>query len=151
MSKHIPPLRRPEDMAPIRTQADLHQHWRALMGPLGFSRPALWIQFLGEDDRADGRITKVEELTDRPDGLMLINLMLVCEQLLDSDLPGGRVAFLYSRPGSRVVTDDDRAWAMALMLSAREAGVSFEPIHLATDEELRVFAPDDLALPRSAA
>ena len=151
MNEHIPTLRRPEDMSPIRSQADLHQHWRALMGPLGFSQPALWVQFLSNDDRADGRITVVEELTDHPDELLLGNLMMVCGELLDSDLPGGRVAFLYSRPGSRLVTNNDRAWARGLMSAARESGVCCEPIHLANDEQLRVFAPDDLALPKSAA
>ena len=151
MNEHIPPLRRPEDMSPIRSEIDLHQHWRALMGPLGFSQPALWVQFLSIDDRADGMITHIEELPDDPEDLLLDNLMWICGEMLDSGLPGGRVAFLYSRPGSRLVTEDDRSWARGLMSAARKAGVPCEPIHLANDEELRVFAPDDLALPSSAA
>lgn len=151
MDDDIPPLRRPEDMAPIRSQLDLHQHWRSLMGPLGFSRATLWVHFLTSDDRPDGLITQVEDLPDRPDDRLLDNLMSVCGDLLDSDLPGGRVAFLYTRPGSRLVTDDDRAWARGLRSAARKAGVPCAPIHLANDEELRVFAPDDLVLPGSAA
>ena len=28
----------------VRNQADLHRHWRALMGRLGFSQPRLYLQ-----------------------------------------------------------------------------------------------------------
>lgn len=101
----------PERLWIVRGQTELHQHWRALMGPLGFSQTALWVQFLSIDDRADGMITHIEELPNDPEDLLLDNLMWICGELLDSELPGGRVAFLYSRPGSRLVTEDDRAWA----------------------------------------
>lgn len=151
MNDDTPPLRHPEDMPAIRSQADLHQLWRALVGPLGFSQPALWVSFVSIDDRANGIITKIDELPDRPDDLLLYSLMMICGGQIDRDLPGGRVAFLYSRPGSRLVTDDDRAWARGLRSAARKAGVPCEPIHLANDEELRIFAPDDLGLPSSAA
>jgi hypothetical protein len=151
MNDDIPPLRRPEDMPPILNQADLHRHWRALMGPLGFSRPALWLQFLSVDGRGNGMITKIEEVPDRPDDALLENLIWICGKLLNSDLRGGRVAFLWSRPGSRLVTEDDLAWARGLTAAARSAEVPCEPVHLANDEELRVFAPDDLASPGAAA
>ncbi|HET6625931.1 MAG TPA: hypothetical protein VFG63_06040 [Nocardioidaceae bacterium] len=151
MNDDIPPLQRPEDMPPVHSQADLHRHWRALMGPLGFTRPALWLHLLTADDRAEAMITKIDELPDRPDDRLLTNLLWVCAELLENDVPGGKVAFLYSRPGSRLITDDDRAWARGLTSAARRAGVPCAPVHLANDEELRVFAPDDLAEPGSAA
>lgn len=146
MNEEIPPLRRPQDMPPIECQADLHRHWRALMGPLGFSAPSLWLQLIGADNRAVGVLPQIEDLPDRPDTRILDNLVYLCASLLESDCPGGRVAFLYSRPGSRHVTDDDRAWARGLHAAARRAGLPCEPVHLANDEELRVFAPDDLAV-----
>lgn len=121
------------------------------MGPLGFSRPALWLQFLTIDGRADGMITKIEDVPARPDEALLHNLMRVCGQMLDSDLRGGKTAFLWSRPGRGIMTDDDRAWARGLTAAAHNAGVPCEPVHLATDEELRVFAPDDLLRPGTAA
>lgn len=151
MNEKLPYLRRPEDMPPIRSQSDLHQYWRALMGELGFSQPALWVQFLTSDDRSDGMLTHFEELTHLPEQPWLDELLVLCGRMLDSHLPGGRVVFLFSRPGSRRVTDNDRAWALAIMSATRKAGIASEPIHLANDEELRVFAPDDLASPRSAA
>jgi len=151
MNEKISPLGRPEDMAPIRSQSDLHQYWRVLMSPLGFSQPALWVQFLTSDDRSDGMLTHFEDLTHLPDQPLLDDLLVICGRMLDSQLPGGRVVFLYSRPGSRRVTENDRAWALGIMSATRKAGIACEPIHLANDEELRVFAPDDLALPRSAA
>lgn len=151
MSDDIPPLRTPDDMPAIRNQTDLDRHWRALMGPLGFSRSALWLTFVGADDRARPMVTKVEDLPDRPAEPLLDNLVGICADLLAHDVPGGRVAFLYVRPGTRFVTDEDRAWARALRFAATNIGLPCEPIHLATDEQLRVFAPDDIGFSKPAA
>ena len=151
MNDDIPPLLPPEDMPPIRNQQDLHEHWRALMGPLGFAQATLWLQFVTIDDRVDGLITRIDDLPSRPDVRLLENLLTICGEVLDNEVPGGRVAFLYSRPGPRRVTDDDRAWARGLRTAARKAGVPCAPIHLANDEQLQVLAPDDLGLPKSAA
>jgi hypothetical protein len=48
------------------------------------------------------------------------------------------------------MTDGDRRWARELAAAASRSRVRPQPIHLATDEALRVFAADDLILPRSA-
>lgn len=56
----------------------------------------------------------------------------------------GSLAILLSRPGGEPMTDDDRSWARTLSRSARARGVSLWPVHLATDAELVVFAPDDM-------
>ena len=104
---HIPPLLSPDQMPPIRSQDDLHRHWRALMGPLGFSGRQLWLNVLG----ADRRPTPV----------------------------------LLARPGSAPMSPADRGFARALAAAARCSGVPLEPLHLATDEEVLAFAPDDLA------
>jgi hypothetical protein len=58
---------------------------------------------------------------------------------------GGAVALLYSRPDRRPMTDDDRSWARSLGRAARQAEIPLWPMHFANDEELLVFAPDDLA------
>ena len=47
----IPPLLPIHQVPPLRTQADLHQQWRAMMGPLGFAGRRLWLLFLEPDDR----------------------------------------------------------------------------------------------------
>jgi hypothetical protein len=143
MEEDIPPLRRPEDMPPVCTQADLYQHWRALMGDLGFGDTLLWFQFFEADGRCAPMIQQVGELPDLPDPELLGNLMHVCARVVREIVPDGSVAFLRSRPGGAGVTASDRSWATRLAAAAREAGVNSHPVHLANDEELRVFAPDD--------
>ena len=147
----IPPLLPPEDMPAIKTQSDLARHWRALMGPLGFSRPVLWLMFLDPSGRCDGMVTQVDEIPETSDPELLANLLGICAQVIDSELqPGSRVAFLRSLPGPRELTDGDRSWARGLLDAAREAGLPCEPVHLATDEAVRVIALDDLEERRSA-
>lgn len=139
-----------DDLRPIQSQTDLELLWRYLMGELGFSAPSLWVLLLSSDGRPGGIVPKLEDLPDVPDEVLLGNLMTLCGDLLDADLPGGRAAFLYSRPGARQLTAQDLAWARGLLAAGHRAGVPCEPVHLANDEELRVFSPDDL-LPHSAA
>ena len=75
---------------------------------------------------------------------MLDGMMAVLGEMLN-EAPGGSVALLLARPGSASMTPDDRGFAQAVTTAARRSGVPLEPLHLATDEEVRVFAPDDLA------
>ena len=144
MRDDIPPLRRPQDLGPIESQTDLELLWRELIGELGFSARSLWVLLLSADGCPGGVVPKVEDLPNLPDEQLLGNLMALCGDLIDADLAGGRVAFLYSRPGPRQVTDQDLAWARGLLSAGRRVGVPCEPVHLANDEELRVFSPDDL-------
>ena len=65
-------------------------------------------------------------------------------------VPGGRVAFLRSRPGGPGLTVEDRAWAEALYVAGRAAGVPVEVVHRASDHDL-VPVPMDESLPDSAA
>ncbi|MGI8576946.1 MAG: hypothetical protein ACR2KG_03315 [Nocardioidaceae bacterium] len=140
----IPPLRRPGDTRPLRTQHDLYQHWRSLMGRLGFSHPSLWILFIAADRKVTSILTQIEDLAACPDAELLVHLMRLSGRLLRSDVFGGSVAFLVSRPGPAQVTESDRAWACGLIEAAADADVRIEPVHLANNEDLRVFAPDDL-------
>jgi hypothetical protein len=142
----IPPLVRPDDMPPIRTQLDLHTHWRALMGPLGFSKRTLWLMFVGPDGRVDVPLTQIDLVPAQPEQRLLDQLLGTCAQILEHDLPNGTtVAFLRSRPGAGPVVDEDVAWATGLRDAARKAGVPCRPVHVANDEQVAVVAPDDRA------
>jgi len=143
MNDDIPPLKRPEEMPPIRSQADLYQHWRALMGELGFAAPQLWMAMIDAEGRCTPVIQTIEEIPDVPDPQTLDNLMTVCRGILDEVIPGGGVAFLRARPGPAGLTASDRAWAGSLSAAARERGVACHPVHLANDQEIRAFTPDD--------
>jgi hypothetical protein len=138
----IPPLTRPEDMPPIRSQADLHRTWRSLMGPLGFGGRSLWLLVLDADGRPTPRLLQVDEMPPRPDPAMLSSLVRVVSSMAEG---AGQVVFLVSRPGSDGLTAEDLAWASVLQEAARKAGIPVWPVHRANDQALLVITPDDLA------
>jgi hypothetical protein len=145
----IPPLLPVDQMPPIRSQHDLHRHWRALMGRLGFSQRYLWLQLIDSDQRATPLLMQIEEVPERPEPGMLDNLMVALSHLVAED-HGSTIAPLVARPGPAGITAADHAWAAGLTAAARRGGIPMEPVHLATDEEVRIFAPDDLIERRSA-
>lgn len=150
MDDDIPPLLPVDEMPPVRTQHHLYMHWRALMGPLGFSERLLWLSLLDDGGFQTPVLTQIADLPAHPDDDLLARLMEVCSEVLRAQAPGGSVALLLSRPGRAPMSESDRAWARGLMSAAERAGVPMRPIHLANDEELRVFADDDLVVPRTA-
>lgn len=129
----------------VRTQADLESFWRSLMEPLGFSGRALWFMLL-VDDRTTDVLVEISDLPPVPDPQDLAGLAHVIGDLAGDD-DRTRVALLLARTGSAAVTEGDRAWARELLAAVRTAGASAAPLHLATDEALRVVAPDDLGAP----
>jgi hypothetical protein len=138
----IPPLTRPEDMPPVRSQTDLHRMWRSLMGPLGFGGRSLWLAVLDEHGRPTPRLLQVDEMPPRPDPEMQASLVRIVSSMAEG---AGQVVFLVSRPGSDGLTPDDLAWASMLQTAARRAGIPVWPVHRANDCALLVITPDDLS------
>lgn len=134
----------PENLPPVGSDADLFQRWRSLMGPLGFSRRRLWILFLAPDGRVAPVLPTIDDVSGRADTGDCGPVVRICADVLESNLPGGSVAILYSRPGRGPVSEDDRTWARGLAAAAAREGVRLWPVHFANDEILQVFAPDDL-------
>ena len=58
----IPALRQPHEMPRVRTFDDLYQCWLALMGPLGFGQPRLWIAFLEPSAMMGAQLTQIEDI-----------------------------------------------------------------------------------------
>jgi hypothetical protein len=143
---NIPTLRHPHEMPPIRNADDLCRRWRALMGPLGFGQPRLWIAFLAPDDMMTAQLVQIEEISRRADAKLCHSLLELCQHIVGSNSAGGSVAFLLTRPGRNSMDDADRSWARGLTVAAEHLGVSMRPVHFANDVELRVFAPDDLVV-----
>jgi hypothetical protein len=131
-------------MPPIRNAEDLCLHWRALMGPLGFGQPRLWIAFIQTDDMMSPQLTQIEEIPRWADAKICQPLLELCQHIVGCNGAGGSVAFLLTRPGRNAIDDADRSWARGLTAAAEQFGVSMWPVHFANDVELRVFAPDDL-------
>lgn len=141
-----PPLLPPHLMPPVRTPADVEMLWRRLMGPLGFERPALWTALLDAEGHLLPALQEMTDRADRPDPVSLARLVELQSMLLAEHAAGGsgRVAFLLTRPGSRVVRTADRVWAAGLAAAARAGNLACAPVHLATDEEIREVVLDDL-------
>jgi len=134
----------------VRTQAELEQVWRHLMGPLGFSGSSIWFLYIDSDDRVLPRIAQVEECDALPDEVGLTNFADLLRQLEDDLLADageqrGRWALLRSRPGRGGPDQADRAWASGLATAIREAGLVCEVMHLATDSDLMPLPMDTLA------
>lgn len=133
-----------ETFAPtIRTQADLQEVWRHFMGPTGFGSASLWMMLV-LDDRPIPQLTEVTDADEPPDEHDVEGLVRLLQMLEAEVAPGARFAFLRSRPGGEVVTEEDRAWAAVLYDAARRAGVPCEVVHLATRGTVRPIPHDEL-------
>ena len=102
------------------------------------------------DDRALPQLTEIGDAVDVPDDAQVAQLGTFIGMLVSDVLPGGRVAFLRSRPGSDGVTDADRSFAAALYAATTAAGVPAEVVHLATDVAVTPLPMDDVLLRDSA-
>ena len=149
----IPPRLPLHEWPPMRTQAELHHHWRGLMGPLGFTFRRLWLLFLEPDDRPIPHITEIDEVPEEPRVPEVDSLMAICAHAQQIDALGraSRVAVLLSRPGRGGLSASDRRWGRALVESAARYGVRLAPLHVANDEVVLPLAGDDLVVPRSTA
>jgi hypothetical protein len=134
----------------IRNQQDLHDAWHVLMSPLGFSTTSTWFMLIDADGRPVPHVTQIEDDGRPPTSDQLAGLVDLLGELCDMDAPGGRVAFLRSRPGHAGLTADDRAWARTLYEVGRAAGLPLEVVHRACDVDL-VPIPMDEVLAESVA
>ncbi|MFD1825156.1 MULTISPECIES: hypothetical protein [Mumia] len=139
----------PDD--PMPDQRALHERWCALMGELGFSRRALWLACVDVDRRMVPPLVKIDECPTSPDPAGVRQLLAQARSLVDDGAPDGSLAVLLTRPGRAGITEDDRAWARALLDAGRFVRLPLEVLHLATDEALVALAPDDLAHARRTA
>lgn len=126
----------------IRTQAELQDAWQHLMGPWSFSDPSVWMMMI-HDDRPLPQLTEITE-ADPPDPEMLAGLAELLRMLEEQVVPGGRFAFLRSRPGPAGATETDRQWASGLYGAAARAGVCCEVVHVATRGAIRPIPQEDV-------
>lgn len=132
----VPPLLAPDQVPAIRSAADLRQTWRALLGPLGFSRRSLWLLFLTEEGHPSGPLLTVDDLPDGPYDVAADDLVDLCEEILRGPGDGRSVALLVTRAGSDRWHVGDRAWARFLTAVAERVSGPTWPVHRANDVEL---------------
>jgi hypothetical protein len=128
----------------IRTQSDLERVWRQLMQPLGFGGHSLWFMLIREDDQPVPGLTEIEDSEEVVSADELAALGELLASLMKAVAPGGRVAFLLTRPGRDGVTARDRDWASALYAAIPGAGVPVDVVHLATDLTVLPLPMDEL-------
>lgn len=129
----------------IDTQAALQDAWRHLMGPWSYGGHSVWMMLI-LDDRPLPQLTEITESQDPPEEEETEGLAALLRMLNEEVVPGGRFAFLRSRPGADVITEDDRAWATSLYAAARAASVRCEVVHLATRGAIRPIPLDDVGV-----
>ena len=145
MTNNIPPLPPFDQTPPVHTAADMHRQWRTLMGEWGFAERTLWFTFIAADGEVVKVLQQIAQIPHKPDARTLDSVVYVCNEfLVSSAIEDGSAAFLLSRPGSAQFTSSDRAWARGLADAAKRGDLRIQPIHLATDDDVRVFAADDL-------
>lgn len=130
--------------AQIRTQSDLEQAWRTLMGPLGFGGHSVWLMMLEPDGTTTPMIVEITESDEPIDEATQASLAELLRLATTEIVPDGRVAFLRTRPGRDGLGDADRAWAQALYAACRLAEVCHEVVHVANDVMLQPLPLDDL-------
>ena len=126
----------------VRTQDGLCRLWESYLGERRPDLRSLLLAYLDVDDRPTP-VLAVDDVPEQPEPVTLGNLMEICEGIV-SDNHGGRIALLLVRPGPPQQRPGDRAWAAAILATARRSGVPCAPVHLATDDGVRVVAADDL-------
>lgn len=133
----------------IRTQTDLEDAWRHLMGPWEFGGPSVWMVVI-VDDQPLPVITEITQAEVPPDERGRQSFAVFLDRVSADVGEGSRFAFLRSRPGGSTVTDLDRAWAAAMYDACRTADVTCEVVHLATEGEVRPLPADEVSLPETA-
>lgn len=130
------------DEPSIGNAVELCALWQNLMGRGRFGTRTLWLLFLDEANRPIKLIVPIEDIPVEPDGEALDGIGHMLDGVLDDGCPG-TVPMLLSRPGPGAMTGSDRRWAAAI---TRRLGRHLGPwpVHLATCNRIRVFAPDDL-------
>ena len=133
----------------VQTQSDLQEVWRRLMGPWGFDGHSIWMMLI-VDDKPLPQLTEITGSEEPLEARHLGGLVELLRMLDQGVASGARFAFLRSRPGPDVITENDRAWAACLYAAARSAAVPCEVVHLATRRAVRPIPPDDIGVQAKA-
>lgn len=126
----------------IRSCVDLEEHWLRVVGTSEFGRRSLWLGFLDADSTVLPTLVPIADFPTLPDRLLLRNLRSIVDGVVGTNGVAS-IVLLICRPGSDVMTSQDRHWA-ALLHAEIASTFSEWPIHLATRGRTQVFAPDDL-------
>ena len=118
---------------PLHSAEDLRRHWLALMSPLGFGEPTLWMAFVGSDRYMQKKLTPMPASTF-DDWMLVYRVIIGVRDIRGEHLDAGTtVAFLLTRPGSGPVDSEDLHWADMVTGAAERHHVPLEPFFRAND------------------
>ncbi|KQY59756.1 hypothetical protein ASD11_09465 [Aeromicrobium sp. Root495] len=130
---------------PITTADHLDAAWRELAGPWGFSIARVWVLLI----EPEGTLAHIMDVNDekddqRPDDVMMANLVRVLTEVMATSVPEGSVAVMRARPGPPATRPLDDAWCAALHRALRSAPFRTWPVYFATDTTVGPASPDAL-------
>jgi hypothetical protein len=122
------------DAAPLRTEADVLDRVRSLVGGAITNRQ-LWVMFVDGDDKQTPVIMPISDMPRYPHKELLGNLTEVIGGLRDqlrTDRGPGSVILTVERYGGDEVTAIDREWAAALAACCIRARTPLRGVFLST-------------------
>lgn len=134
----------------IRTQAELEATWRHLMEPLGFGGYSIWMLLITADGEPIPHLTQIEDVPEVLAPEEFASLADIAKDVIGEVAPGGRVAFLRTRPGRDTASHTDRELASGLLEACRRITQPIEVVHFANDVLLAPLPLDELPLSASA-
>jgi hypothetical protein len=133
----------PDPLAPVDSDDALLDRWRLVLDGETFTRRTLWVTWYDDRNVALPVVVPVEDLPPSPDEALVDSFGHIVGDVLRA-ADGAWVSCALVRPGSAMVTSEDRAWAAALHASLRHNAVPTRPLVLATARRLRQLVMDDL-------
>lgn len=132
------------DLPAVRTQTDVLDRWRLMMGPGGFGRRSLWVVWFDAQGVQGPVVVPVDDIPLEPDDETVSAIVGLARGVLDEHAPGGSVSLALSRPGPTSTRPADRAWARSLVRCAEAARLPLRCVHLATCDSVHQFTLDDV-------
>lgn len=133
----------PDEHGPVHTDDELLERWRLLLAGETYDDRTLWVTWYDERGVQLPVVVPVDELPRSPDASFLDNLAYVLEGVL-REVDGGWVSLALARPGSGLITTDDRAWADEIRATLARHVLVGRPLFLATSSRIRQLVLDDL-------
>lgn len=130
------------DLPLLTTDADVLARIRHQVGRASAHRQ-LWILFVDGDDRQAPVVMPVAEMPAEPGPGTTAGLTAVLSGFGDelaTDRGPGSVILAWERRGPDDVVDADRAWALALTETCRQAGIALRGTFLSTPGGVRPLA-----------
>jgi hypothetical protein len=121
----------------LTSPAAVERAWRNMTHGTDFTRHSIWLMVIDGDDRVVQPVVEIEDAVRPPDVDDLSPFTEFLAELAGVGAgPPCRIAVLRSRPGRGGPDEHDRGWAAAMYAAAREAGVTCDLVHFASDDRL---------------